>query len=371
MQHAAKCLSLYHMKRTFSIVLLALAALSCRQPIYTPRPTVPLVYSIVADTSGLSRIPLMASHDGASGAVAILGEPSDAVSLASYLASVDVADNIDGRSVRDSLPDFAGEELQVLLDYDNSPLSSFLPESPDSLREATVRAAMFSWDSTYVTSRMFRRISARKTRSKMLVLTSAFQTAFGSFDIDTLQELTGGKTLVINSVRVLLKEALEAGPDVAVWASAQTRDAGIFEGELEAMGARGKVSVIAPEDAMDPRTEFRRLLAQYREMGGKKLDALVLENYSAQTQMLRDEIAFIRHGSTLEDQDISAMLSPSFRILDPREVVARAVYSSLRENNLFSHRIAKPHVRYFQISENSAGEHFIEEVSEKYVQSIN
>ena len=100
------------MKKYFIGALAVLAVFTaCRRRAAAPRPTIPLVLAVSADTLGVGHIATRAGHIGAAGSVAIIGDPSDAISLAEYLRSSDSRDNIDGRYNRDSLPDFAGEEI--------------------------------------------------------------------------------------------------------------------------------------------------------------------------------------------------------------------------------------------------------------------
>ena len=63
------------------------------------------------------------------------------------------------------------------------------------------------------------------------------------------------------------------------------------------------------------------------------------------------------------------MIAPGFRILDPASSLIRATYRLLREENLFTHRIALPAVTYYDTAESISGETVLREVSPQYVQS--
>ena len=106
-------------KTVFSLVVLVAAAVSCKQVQVPPRPTLPLVHVIAADTVGTGRLAAMAGRSG--GSVAIIGEPENAILLARRFQGADHVDNVDGRPVRDSLPDVAGETFDVVMDAMNAP----------------------------------------------------------------------------------------------------------------------------------------------------------------------------------------------------------------------------------------------------------
>lgn len=342
------------MKR-FSILILAaiVAVTGCRQQAFTPRPTLPLVLSLAADTSSAR----LAGHGGSEGSIAIIGEPSDALILARRFLAQDSKDNIDGRSQRDSLPDFAGESFSVVLDANNAPYAHFLDAStdesrPDSLREAAVRHAVFAWGGS--------------RQSKVLVFTSPMQAVYGLFDVDTLQQLTGGRSHLYSPVKIMLADAVASGAsDVAVWASREVRSAKIYEQVFEEMGEPGHLTVITPDQALDSRTSLRSLLRQYRSTG-LKLDALVLDSFSLDPLPLRSEFAMIRQGATEEDQAFARMLSPDFVIIDPCTSVVSATYDLLRSENLFTHHIHRPVVHYYETRESATGELSYQEVNAQY-----
>lgn len=340
-----------------SALVVALAA-GCRQARPEPRPTIPLVLRIAEDTTAVGRVAAQAGAVGADGHIALLGEKSDGIRLARRFQSVDFVDNIDGRTHRDSLPDFAGETFDVLMDVYNEPYAHFFGEnsSPDSLREAAVQGAMFAWDTV--------------GRAKMLILTSSLQAAYGRYDIDTLQQLAGGRCAVLTSAETMLRHAYDKGArNLAVWASAPVRDAGVYEKVFAEMGLQGAtLSVITPDPALDVCTEFRHLLRQYHATG-RKLDALLLDSYSMDAAPLLSEMALIRRTSTEEDDAFNTMMPAHFTILEPGTCLVEEVYARLRAENLFTHRISRPAVRYFITEESLNGSVQLTPLSNQYVQT--
>ena len=364
--------------RKIAISALAMLALTvgCKRNTFTPRPTIPLVMSIAADTTGIGHIAAIAGNHGADGSIAIIGDPMDAISLARHFQTSDKWDNIDGRTVRDSLPDFAGERFDVILDAYNEPYAHFIvddasdQERPDSLREAAVQSAMFAWDSTCVRSISDPDVLLPKARAKILIFTSALQAKYGLFDVDTLQQLTGGRSILLSPVDILLDQAYSYGArNIAVWTSRPVRKSGAWQSVFEQKDMPGaSLTVITPDSALDIRTEFRSFLRQYYATG-KRLDALILDSYSADASYLASELALIRRAATDEDAGFDRMLPKDFRIFEPNESLLKKTYELLREKRLFTHRIARPMVCFFETDESEDGDPVLVCVDPSYVQN--
>ena len=186
-------------KALLAALIVAALAISCREKGPEPRPAVPLVYTVASDSSGLGRLAARAGHVGINGRIALFGERADGIYLSRRFQSVDRRDNIDGRAHRDSLPDFAGETFDVIMDAYNEPYAGFLSDSTglDSLREAAVRGALFAWDSL--------------SQAKIIVFTSSLHARYGMFDVDTLQQMKGGVCRLMSPVRESLKAAVRGG----------------------------------------------------------------------------------------------------------------------------------------------------------------
>lgn len=346
------------MKKSYILMAVAVAIVSsCKGNLIPPRPTIPLVESIVRDTSGLAMIPALAGHGGPDGSIAIIGEAEDVVLLSRLFMSVDAMDNIDGRQVRDSLPDFAGEQFKVILDVVNAPYSHYIPDNPDSLREAAVTGAMSAWN------------PSSGGRAKILIFSSPLHSACGIFDVDTLQQLTGGASRIFSPVETTLKDAISEGAEnIGVWAGREERSVMAYEEAYEALGAEGRLISITPDAAMDVRTQLRSFLRQWRTTD-LRLDAIVLSDYSVSKALLLAEIALIRMAGTEEDQAFSRMISPDLVIVEPGPSLTSALFRYMRENDLFTHRIARPKLHYFETVESDEPEKAIEEVSQSYVYS--
>ena len=367
------------MRKCLFPLIVLLAAVSCEEVRYQPRPTIPLVHVIAADTAGAGRLAAMAGK--ATGSVAIIGEPEDAIVLARHFQGCDRVDNVDGTAVRDSLPDFAGESFDVIMDAFSAPYARFWTSAEgladtlrhtalDSLREVAVLNAMCAWDSLSWRSTADAEPLLRKNRAKLLIYTSSLQAQWGLFDVDTLEQMTGGKCLVVSPVKTLLEEAYASGArSLAVWTSREVRNSGAWQSVFASMGyADAYLSVITPDAALDVRTELRSVLRQYRNTG-RVLDALLVDSFTVDFVPLMTELSLIRNGATAEDNAFQAMLAPDFRVLDPSASVIDATYRLMRENHLFTHRIALPSVHYYETAESEEGTPLLVETSDVYAQS--
>ena len=330
---------------------------------------------LAADTSGVGKLAASAGHGNVQGSIALIGEPRDGMLLSRRFSSADRLDNIDGRSVRDSLPDFAGESFDVILDAFNAPYSHFFAGGPDaslrldSLRTAAVQNALFAWDSTCFRTSDLESVVI-KSRAKVLVFTSAVQAEYGLFDVDTLQQLTGGRSHLIAPMNIMLEDALSSGAvNLAVWTTRDTRASQAWQTVFARMEEKdASLSVISPESALDARTEFRDVLRQYRSTG-RSLDVLLIDSYSVDLPPILSELEMIRRGGTDEDAALGKMLSDRFWMEDAADAALRATYRLLREHNLFTHRIARPYVRYFETVEGADGTTALVEVGASYAQN--
>ena len=356
------------MRKALIVIAALCAALSCKQAPRPPRPTIALVHSIVEDTTGIRS--MVEREKGADGAIALIGDPADVAVLSHCFRTRARADNVDGRQKRDSLPDFAGETIQAILDTYNAPYSHFLGEgcSTDSLREAAVMGALAAWDTTSFRASTDARAKLRKASAKILIYTSSLQKEFGLFDVDTLLQLTGGQCPVLNPVDVILRRAKADGArNLAVWAPRAVKDARVWE---KALGHQPQLtlSVHTPGEAVDIRNRLRDVLRQYL-VTGLPLDALIIDSYDADEAPILAEIKLIRLSGTEEDQAFSEMLSKNFRIYNPADALADSTYALLRKENLFTHQIAWPQVKYYETQENEAGQVVLVEVGSTYVKN--
>ena len=360
------------MKHQFIIIGLALSVVvSCKHVNNVPRETIGLVQSIVEDTTGVWDMVVRAGS-GVDGAIALLGEPEDVLALARQFRTADRVDNVDARPKPDSLPDFAGETFHALMDVYHEPYSQFLgsQEGLDSLREVAVVGALHAWDTLCYHSPADRKPQLKKKSAKVLIYTSSLQKEYGLFDVDTLLQLAGGKCRVLSPVNLLLDDALASDAKIIlVWAPDAIRESRVWEMAAENRNRPGvTVSVFSPKPALDIRTQLRDVLRQYM-VSGSPLDALIIDRYGVDLSPIQSELDLISLGGTEEDAALNELMSARFHIYDPADVLIKATYNLLREENLFSHKIAKPVVKYYESEESESGQVVLVETSASYVNS--
>ena len=366
-------------KRLFPVIVLLAAAVSCKEAQLQPRPTLPLVHAIAADTAGVGRLASMAGS--LDGTITLIGEPQNAIILARRFQACDRVDNVSGTGVRDSLPDFAGERFQVIMDALNAPYARFWASAEtqadslrhvvlDSLREVAVLNAVCAWDTLCWRSTADLHPVLRKDRAKLIIFTSSLQAQWGLFDVDTLQQMTGGSCRVLSPVQSLLADAYASGArSMAVWTTRDVRNSGVWQSVFEAMGFEdAHLSVIAPDAALDVRTELRSVLRQYSTTGSV-LDALLIDSFTVNFAPLQSELTLIRNGGTMEDDTFRTMLAPTFVMMEPTASVIDATYRLLRDNHLFTHRITRPAVHYYETAESNEGTPLLVETTAAYAQS--
>ena len=227
--------------------------------------------------------------------------------------------------------------------------------------------ALFAWDTTGRFSLQDPAARLRKAPAKLLIFTSSLQAKWGLFDVDTLQTLCGGHSVILSPVEVMLDRAYAGGARrMAVWTSRDVRDSGAWSSVFSRKAyPDATLSVMAPEPALDVRTQLRILLRQY-QAEGRPLDALLIDSYTIDPGPLNTEVRMIRRIVTEEDAAFDKMLSPDFVLLDPVNSVIDATYSLLREKHLFTHRIARPALRYFETVEGEDGEPVLLEIDATY-----
>ena len=352
------------MKKLVFIIAVILAVAACGQHATPVRDTIPLVKQIVEDTTGVFSLVRQYRTSGTAGSIAIIGETENALLLAREFLAADRVDNIDGLDRPDRLPDFAGEEFDVFFDSYNEPFLRMAVTSPDSLREAAVRDALMALDSVAYANAYDQRARLAKNRAKLLVLASSVFATYGQFDIDTLLKMAGREPLILNPVEAVVSQ-VSGMSRVAVWAPLETRPA--YE-EAAARLSPGLDLVVLSPSERDERASFRDLLRQYREARpGMRMEALILDGFSADLDALSAEKEHIYRKITEEDMSFDRILAPEFKFIEPKSCLVSACYRLLRERNLFTHDIAYPSARYFQTEEAADGYCVPVEISSSYV----
>lgn len=348
------------MKKTaILLALVPLLALSCREFSSPTRPTIDLVLSLAADSTG-GAFSLVAGHNPSStdGAIAIFGEREESLLLSEMFLTADRRDNISGRPGSDLLPDFAGEVISVIIDEAEAPYAGFIErDEPVKLRENAVRGAIFAIDTVCCVTPFNPEATAPKPTSKVIVLSSSLMGEYGLFDVDTLFRLAGTRIPVVSPVESMIDVALEIPKEdlcVGVWADSALVASMAYQNVFNRMiKDAGKPSStlfpISPYGEGDIRERLLSWLDKYSEIAGdRQLDALLIDDYGVNIAALQEELADIRKEDSFQKLTYARLLSEDFRFVDVMETLTGRCYDILRGENLFTHNIFYPSITLYQ-----------------------
>ena len=336
--------------------LLALLVLSaaCRRQVVETHPTIPLVREILADKSGPRMQMLRDQQPRPVSDIAIIGPEFACDRLAEQFSFRDLQDNVDARFIPDGLPDFSGETFACIedtLSYD----ALLSAGQPEEMRRQTVLRVLAALDTVVHISPYDLDGLASKPSAKMVILTDPFLAEYGGFDVDTLLRSSGCAIPVISPIELMIDRAFEQGGrwDLSVGVIGDSRYDGsdiynrIFSRKAAERGAKGATCVafsVAERDSV-----LHRFLRLYGAAGHvKPLDAILIDDLSVQADSLKNELAEIVSVMNESSMTYGRMFSRNFVFLNSFDTVAERCYAFLRENNLFTHNIAKPQVSVYR-----------------------
>ena len=353
------------MERTIYICLCVLSLVSCASPEHTGRDTIELVKSIASDNSSPDHVMLAGfSKPQPAGNIYIAGSPAQCDLIGESFLEADIFDNVRARDFDDGLKDFAGETFSLCEDPTYTPYSAFLAANgEDALRELTVRMALSFMRDKCNMSIYDIEGNASKSPAKLIVLADPWMERCGKFDIDTLFTLTSCKVPVV-SPQELLMDAVFAGEkkrfNVGIICDSLYYGSGIYGAIFKEKASRYKImgakyfeapSNVPPEDLLES------FLDSYSESGcTEPLDALLVDDWSVDAELLRQDLADIRDFSKEESMRYGKLVSADFSIISSSELTLRECYLLMRQHSLFTHKIAQPQLEQYQIKLQPGGE---------------
>lgn len=358
------------MKRLAYILAIASLAVltSCRETVFTPRPTIPLVYSILQDSSSRQGVVKSYRSKGPDGSIAIIGSPDETELLAKCLLAADYVNNIDGALKPDLLPDFAGEQIDLILDPVNTPYTGFIPRHTDALRATAVELSVLAMDTLCRLNPYSADKLKPKSCAKIILFSSSMMAEWGQFDVDTLIQLAGGSPLTISPVQALLEEALMDGDkvNIGVWASAKVAQSGVYESIHSNLHSGSSLRVLTPNSGNDTGSKFRSILGQYRKAGYPlPMHVLLLDEFGADIPGIMAEADSIRAGFSEEDLSMAKALAADFKVVEATSAISRCCYRMLRRENLFTHNIAYPKYSIYRTEKDHDGTIVLVDLSSK------
>lgn len=177
-------------KRFFEVILLltlsVIVASSCSRRVENGYKTIAYVNSLLTDS--LPQLKALAESNGKpSGAIVLIGDPKGCLRLSERMMLCDVFDNIDARETGDGLPDFSGETIVSILNFDDTAYVSKVGTRGGQtfLRELTVDGALAALRCP--------------SRCKILIICSPVLSEYGGGDVRDLFERIGCDVPVICS----------------------------------------------------------------------------------------------------------------------------------------------------------------------------
>ena len=338
------------------IFLLALVLLpvACKRQVEVTRQTIPVVREILTDRSD-PRSQMLRGHVTVSQAdITLIGPEFTCDRLAEQLSFRDRQDNVDGRMVPDGLPDFAGETFACIEDV--TPYASILEsQGAEALRTQTVFRALAAVDTTVSISPYDLEGLSAKPSSKLIVLADPFLCEYGGSDVDTLFHSNGCRVEVISPIEKMIERAFaqsgRADLTIGVLCDPQLDSADIYEkifarkaAERSRRGASLVSIGVGQRDSV-----LYAFLDRYQTAGYvQPLDVILVDDLSVDVDQLKIELAQIVSVMNESSMTLGRLVSRDFFFLDALETVSGQCYSFLRENNMFTHNIAKPQVTVFR-----------------------
>ena len=338
------------MRKYFQISLLALlTVVSCQQQVQHGRTTIPLVYDIANGTDASAKVVMEHGTPTSDGEVFLAGSPMYTSLLAARFLECDMADNVRGRAWSDGLKDFAGETFSCITDVSFAPYAS-LSSGPDSLRELAVRYAIAALDTHCNVSVYDLDGNASKASAKMLVLSDPWLYRYGKFDIDTLFTMTGRGIPVVSPQQLML-DAVLAGEkksfNVGIICDSSYVGKGIYPEIFRAAAAEHNVVGARCTEGSGNLYGF---LDTYIASGATDpLDAILIDDLSANLEELTAQVAAINSYSREESMKYGRYISRDLRIFNSGDLTMQKCYEILRSHNLFTHKIAQPMSRTYEV----------------------
>ena len=342
------------MKRICTIALLFVLS-ACQQSEQVSRPVSAFVRAIISN--GESRAHQVVASAGAPLAaddIYLIGSRQDCQLLGDALVRSDRFDNTDGIQAEDRLPDFAGETFTLIQDVANEPYDGYIDAGNyDFLRSIAVSNVVNALDTVCYISPYDREGLSRKNKAKLILFTSSVFAAYGQFEVDTLLSTLGCSIPVVFPLEEMLDEVFAAGKSschIGVIADSLSAGSGayasLFRQKCQELGIEDADCICFPRNPeADPLTSF---LDNYIAAGySAPLDALLIDDYSADMDEVAASMERIRSVMSEESYNYGWLLRDDCRLLDVQSTAAQRCYAFLRGNALFTHRIALPRTQAF------------------------
>ena len=121
----------------------------------------------------------------------------------------------------------------------------------------------------------------------------------------------------------------------------------------------------------DPLLSF---LDRYSELGiNRPLDVILVDDLKVDLSIFNESLQRITSVMNAESLTYGNLIAPNFRIVDSRSRICNAVYSILRQRNIFTHQISQPRQLDFMLipREDREKELMLLQFNERYIPKNN
>ncbi len=335
-------------KPLFYILFLALLT-ACQGHTVETRPTVQYVRDIISSKDAPEHIILSSNPAPArTGDLVVIGSSAQCAAVSTQMSMSDVFDNLDGTPDSDGLVDFAGEYIVSIVDDAEGPYASYLSSGKEEqLRENTVRSVISAIDSTYNLTAYDLEGIGRKAPAKVIILADVQQYVYGHFDVDTLFSSTGCGINVVSAFESMVNSAVPADGtgklNIAVISSPEVQDSAVYSAALSEILSGREADCFAAHTGADTTNVVLSLLDSYIATGHTEpLDVILVDDYDIAPSEIAGGINRASSLMSSESLVYGKYLSDDVRFACPAEAVCISCYQILREQNLFTHKIALP-----------------------------
>ena len=345
-----------------ALVFSAAVVLSCGRTTVTDADILPYVSETVSDTSSMANS-VVRHYDpyDRNGTIAVMGPEEDTRRLTEFLMECDMFDNVDGKHLKDSLPDFAGEVFHAWYDIADTSYAAFFEEgNDDMMREVTARNAVIAAAAECYQNTFSHSPSVPKVPSKIIVFSSPYAEA-GREDADSLFSYMGKEIRIVSPVRAVAESLLEARPAsrIGIWADSDVLASGVYAKVFRDLNCAVDYVGFSPDGYATAEEGFFRYLDMYIATGEiTPLSAVVIDDLSLSSYAGYISVVARRVKSSSEDEYAvyRAVLADDFAVFDAVSSLAASCYRMMREHNLFSHRILYPRMEEYMILPASDGD---------------
>ena len=357
-------------KKTFMyrylILFFALLALSvsCRKGREVSVPPLQYVTRALSDTSSAA-YGIISGYDDRdnSGSVTVIGPLVETAIVCETLVLSDRFDNIDGRNLPDSLPDFAGEKICAIFDIADAPYAGYLKTMNETfLRETAARCAVEAVNGRCYSHPFDHRMGTEKGKAKMLVLSSSLMSGYGYDDICSMFGAAGKRMHVVAPLQSVFRHIFRTVPEadtVGVWADVDVIASGVY-GSVSAAEAKKREAVdseagsdagkfecvcLSPQFTGNPAEDVKAFLDMYSNSGNKgRLDAVILDDmrWHGHIGQMNAALTELLGADTPEAAEYRSLVSEECAFISPADAMSEECYRILRSEGRFTHRIALP-----------------------------